>query len=117
MFWVMAVFLHLPLFELVAFYSLVYVLLVMPAVLLTGYEVWQKRYRGALTSIFKIKIGSVVVTVLTLLTLVIWRFVQPQIMAAPSKGRWIFLGLAFVLLGAVALAGHIGGKLVFGNRK
>ena len=117
LFLAMAVFLRLPLFETVAFYSLVYVLLVMPAVLLTGYGVWQKRYRGVLTPIFKIKIGAVIVTVLTLLTLVIWRIVQPQIIAVPSNGRWIFLGLSLVLLGAVALAGHIGGKLVFGNRK
>ena len=117
LFLIIAAFLHLPLFETIAFYSLAYVVIVMPAVLLTGYEVWQKRYRGALTSIFKIKIGAAVVTVTALLILVLWRIVQPEILAAPSVGRWIYLGTAFVLLGAVGVAGNIGGKLVFGNRK
>ena len=117
LFLAIAFFLRVPIFETVAFYSLVYVLIAMPAVVLTGIEVWQKRYRGALTSVFKIKIGAVVVTVLTLLILVIWRVVQPDVIAPSSGGRWIYLGLSVVLVGAVALAGHMGGKLVFGNRK
>jgi uncharacterized membrane protein len=117
LFLAIAAFLHVQIFETVAFYSLVYVVIMMPAVLLTGIEVWQKRYRGAWTYIFKIKISAVVVTVLTLLILVIWRAVQPDVIAPSSSGRWIYLGLSVVLLGAVALAGHMGGKLVFGNRK
>jgi len=110
-------FLGYPFFETSAFYSLIFVLITMPVVLFTGYETWQRRYRGALTSIFKIKIGASVVTVLMLLTLVIWRAVQPDIVAAPSSSRWIYLSLSGILLAAVGLAGHMGGKLVFGNRK
>lgn len=110
-------FLGYPSFETAASYSLIFVLLTMPVVLLTGYETWQRRYRGALTSIFKIKIGASAVTVAVLLTLVIWRAVQPDVVATPSSSRWIYLSLSGILLAAVGLAGHMGGKLVFGNRK
>lgn len=110
-------FLGLPLYETAAFYSFVFVLIAMPVVLFTGYEVWQKRYRGALTTIFKIKIGASIVTVILLLTLIIWRVIQPDIITTPSNGRWVFLFLSLVLVGAVGGAGHMGGKLVFGNRK
>ena len=106
-----------PLFETAALYSFVFVFLSMPLVLFTGYEVWQKRYRGAMTSIFKIKIGAAAASVVLLLALIIWRAVQPDIVTTPSNGRWVFLGLAFILVGAVGAAGHMGGKLVFGTRK
>lgn len=106
-----------PNFETAAFYCFVFVLLSMPLVVFTGYEVWQKRYRGAMTTIFKIKIGASIVTTLLLLVLSIWRAVQPEILTVPSTGRWIFIGLSVVLVAAVGGAGHMGGKLVFGNRK
>lgn len=106
-----------PIFETAAFYSFVFVLLSMPLVLFTGYEVWQKRYRGAMTTIFKIKIGASMVTTLLLLVLSIWRAVQPEILTVPSTGRWVFIGLSVVLVSAVGGAGHMGGKLVFGGRK
>jgi uncharacterized membrane protein/rubredoxin len=110
-------FFGLPLFETAALYSLVFVLISMPLVLFTGFEVWQKRYRGAMTPIFKVKITASIVTVILLFTLIIWRFVQPDIMTTASNGRWVFLFLSLVLVGAVGGAGHMGGKLVFGNRK
>ena len=106
-----------PVFETAALYSLVFVLIAMPAVLFTGYTVWQKRYRGAMTSLFKMKIGASAVSVLVLLILVVWRVARPDVVAEPSGGRWLYMFLALVLLGAVGLAGHLGGKLVFGARK
>ena len=106
-----------PLFDIAALYSLVFVLIAMPAVLATGYIVWQERYRGALTSIFKLKIGASIVATVSLVILLIWRALQPAVLTTPSTGRWFFLILAVIMLGAVGLAGHIGGKLVFGNRK
>lgn len=110
-------FFGLPLFETAALYSFVFVLISMPLVLFTGYEVWQKRYRGAMTPIFKVKISASIVTVILLFTLILWRVVQPDIMTTASNGRWVFLFLSLVLVGAVGGAGHMGGKLVFGNRK
>ena len=106
-----------PLFDIAALYSLVFVLVAMPAVLATGYIVWQERYRGALTSIFKLKIGASIVATVSLVILLIWRALQPAVLTTPSTGRWIFLILAVIMVGAVGLAGHMGGKLVFGNRK
>ena len=106
-----------PLFDIAALYSLVVVLIAMPAVLATGYIVWQERYRGALTSIFKLKIGASIVATVSLVILLIWRALQPAVLTTPSTGRWFFLILAVIMVGAVGLAGHMGGKLVFGNRK
>ncbi len=108
-----------PFFETAAFYGLVFVLLAMPVVLFTGYETWQKRYRGALTSMFKIKIGASILAFFLLLVLVIWRMIQPDIITkvTGSSGRFIYLILSGILLVAVGVAGHIGGKLVFGNPK
>ena len=106
-----------PLFDIAALYSLVVVLIAMPAVLGTGYIVWQERYRGALTPIFKLKIGASIVATVSLVILLIWRALQPAVLNTPSSARWFFLILAVIMLGAVGLAGHMGGKLVFGNRK
>jgi uncharacterized membrane protein/rubredoxin len=106
-----------PFFETAAFYSFVFVLISMPLVLFTGYEVWQKRYRGAMTPMFRIKISAAIVTVVLLVVLVIWRAIQPDIVTTASNGRWVFLFLSLTLVGAVGAAGHIGGKLVFGTRK
>ena len=106
-----------PLFDIAALYSLVVVLVAMPAVLGTGYIVWQERYRGALTPIFKLKIGASIVATVSLVILLIWRALQPAVLTTPSTGRWFFLILAVIMVGAVGLAGHMGGKLVFGNRK
>ena len=106
-----------PLFDIAALYSLVVVLIAMPAVLGTGYIVWQERYRGALTPIFKLKIGASIVATVSLVILLIWRALQPAVLNTPSSARWFFLILAVIMVGAVGLAGHMGGKLVFGNRK
>ena len=105
-----------PLFDIAALYSLVFVLIAMPAVLGTGYIVWQERYRGAMTSIFKLKIGASIVATVSLVILLIWRALQPAVLTTPSAGRWFFLILAVIMLGAVGLAGHMGGNLVFGSR-
>lgn len=117
LFLIIAMFLHLPHFGKAALYSLVFVLIALPVVFFTGYSVWQTRYQGALTSIFKIKIGASIVIALILPVLVIWPVIQPEIIVNPSSGRWVYLGCSLLLLVAVGLAGHMGGKLVFGNRK
>lgn len=117
LFFLITALLGYPIFETAALYSLVFVLIAMPAVLFTGYTVWQKRYRGAMTSLFKMKIGASAVSVLVLFILIVWRVARPDVVAQPSGGRWLYMLLALVLLGAVGFAGHLGGKLVFGARK
>jgi len=100
-----------------AWYSLIFVLISLPLVLFTGYVMWQQRYRRAFTPIFKIKISASIVTVVLLLGLIIWWAIQPEIITAPLPGRWIYLTGCFLLVVAVGIAGHFGGKLVFGNRR
>ncbi|MBM9613139.1 rubredoxin-type Fe(Cys)4 protein [Desulfobulbus rhabdoformis] len=117
LFLLITLFFGLPLFETAAFYSFIFVLIVMPFVIFTGYEIWKNRYRGAMTSTFKIKIGASIVTVSLLCVLILWRAVQPDILTVATSGRWIFILLSLILVSAVGIAGHLGGKLVFGNRK
>ncbi len=101
-------------FETAAFYNLVFVLLAMPFVIATGYVAWQERYKGAKTKIFGVKIGATLIVCATLLVLVIWRLIDPGVAASP--GRWTYLIICLISVGAAGLAGHMGGKLVFGAR-
>ncbi len=107
----------LPFFETAAFYSLVFTLVAMPFVLFTGYATWKTRFRGALTSVFKIKIAASILVSLCLLILIGWRIIQPSIVLFASQNSWIYLGVAVLLVLAAALAGHLGGKLTFGAQK
>ena len=102
-------------FEQAAFYSLVFVLLNMPFVIVTGYIAWQERYNGAKTTIFGVKIGGTIVVCATLVAMVIWRLVEPGVAASP--GRWTYLLICLVCVAGAGISGHFGGKLVFGSRK
>ena len=101
-------------FETAAFFNLVFVLLTMPFVIATGVIAWQDRYKGAMTKIFGLKIGASIVVCATLLALVVWRLVDPEV--ASSAGRWTYLVICLVSVAGAGLAGHMGGKLVFGGR-
>ena len=101
-------------FEVAAFFSFVFVLLAMPVVILTGYLEWQNRYKGIKTKIFGLKIAASVVVLTTLTAMVVWRVADPGV--AASANRWIYLLVGLVMIGAVGIAGHIGGKLVFDSR-
>lgn len=97
-----------------AFFSFIFVLLTMPVVILTGFLEWQNRYKGIKTKIFGIKIAASIVVISTLTAMVVWRFADPGV--ATSENRWIYLLIGLIMVGAVGLAGHMGGKLVFGTR-
>lgn len=99
--------------EKASFFNLVVVFLAMPAVLFTGFIAWQKKYRGALTSIFKIKLAAAAVVAVLTSLLVFWRIIDPNIAFAGGTGSWIYLGISGINLAAVGIAGHMGGKLVF----
>ncbi|THB74438.1 MAG: rubredoxin-type Fe(Cys)4 protein [Desulfobulbaceae bacterium] len=102
-------------FELAAFYSLIFVLINMPAVIATGYLEWQNRYQGVKTGIFMVKIGASIVVTITLSALVVWRLITPDVMGSESK--WVYVLIGLVMVGAAGIAGHLGGKLVFDTRK
>lgn len=103
-------------FELAAFFNFVFVLLNMPIVMLAGYLEWQNRYNGALTLLFKVKIASSLVVIVCLTWLVGWRIINPDVMAGDSPAKWMYITIAVVMVGAAGIAGHLGGKLVFGAR-
>lgn len=111
-----SVFLGTKGFETAAFYNFVGVLVTLPLVLLTGYIEWKNRYMGAKTFVFFTKIACSVIVTLTLITLVAWRYFEPGVAEADSPFRLIYFGVAVVMLVATGIAGHLGGKLVFGTR-
>lgn len=113
----LAVALKMSSFEVPAFYNMVFVLLAMPVVLFSGFIEWQKHYRGAKTTVFIIKISCGLVVLFSLLILVIWRVVNPDVAGLESSVRWIYFLLHLVALAAVGLAGNLGGKLVFDRKK
>jgi len=100
-----------------AWYNLIAVLLMLPPVLLTGFLEWQKRYRGAKTPLFIVKIFCAVVVLGAVNVLVFWRLLDPGVLGTESPYRNIYLVVAGIMLAAAGIAGHLGGKLVFGARK
>lgn len=111
-----SMFFHIASLELAAYYNLIFVLLMLPVVLVTGFVEWQKRYKGIKSMIFITKILCSLVVLATTNILVFWRLIDPAVLAQGSPSRFIYMGIAAGMLAAVALAGHLGGKLVFGTR-
>ncbi len=111
-----AVFFHIGSLELAAYYNLIFVLLMLPVVLLTGFIEWQKRYKGIKSMIFITKILCSLVVLAATNILVFWRVIDPGVLALESPYRYIYLGIAAGMLAAAGIAGHLGGKLVFGSR-
>lgn len=96
-----------------AFYNLIFVVFAMPLVLFSGFIVWQKKYNGAMTTLFLTKIICGSVVSLTAIILVIWSIVDPGVSARTSAHIVAFLFVNIVMLGAAVTAGFLGGKLVF----
>ncbi len=109
----LAVIFHFAGLEKASFYNMAFVLLTLPVVLFTGYNEWKKKYQGAWTSLFIIKIISALVVTATALIIVVWHIISPEILATSSAMRTGFFLLHLILLAATGIAGHIGGKLVF----
>ncbi len=105
----------LPL-ETAAYYNLIFVLVTLPLVLLTGFIEWQKRYKGIKSAIFIMKITCSMIVLALLSVLVFWRLIDPQVLAEASPSRFIYLGLSAALLAVAGIAGLLGGKLLFGRR-
>ncbi len=102
--------------ETIAYYNLIFVLISLPLVILTGYFEWKKRYKGIKTAVFIIKITCAFVVFCSVNVLVFWRLFDPTVFAQGSPYRLIYLGVAAVMIGAAGISGHLGGKLVFASR-
>lgn len=116
LFMLLHIILHLERFDTAAFFNIAVVVPVMPAVMFTGYLEWKKRYNKAKTVLFFTKICCSLVALVTLLILAVWRFINPHVAAQDSPTKWIYLSIGLIMLVAVGIAGHLGGKLVFGSR-
>ena len=99
--------------EAAAFYNLVFVVLAMPLVFLTGYIDWRTRFNGALTQVFKTKMICAAVVFGLGVALMFWRLIDPNVAAPESGARWIFFLFELIMLSAAGVAGYMGGKLVF----
>jgi rubredoxin/uncharacterized membrane protein len=102
--------------EVAAYYNLIFLLLALPLVLLTGFIEWQKRYKGIKTAIFITKIICSLIVLVLVAVLVFWRLIDPEVMAAESPSRLIYVGIAAIVLGVAGFAGYLGGKLFYGSR-
>jgi len=116
-FLVISIIFRIASFETAAYYNLVFVLLTLPFVLITGFLEWQKRYKGVKTAIFVTKIMSSLIVFAAVSVLVFWRLLDPDVLAEESPTRFIYLGVAAGMLGAAGIAGYLGGRLVFGTRR
>lgn len=95
----------------VAFINLIFVILALPLVIFTGVIEWKKKYNGALTLIFKLKILAATVTSVSCVISLVWFLIDPGILSSPKALIFIFINI--IMLIAAGIAGHIGGKLVF----
>ncbi len=96
-----------------AFYNLIVVVLSMPLVLFSGIIVWQKKYNGAMTTLFIAKMICGGVVTLTAMVLVLWSIVDPGVLTLTSAHLVAFLFVSLIMLGGAVTAGFLGGKLVF----
>lgn len=99
------------LFSKAGFINLVFVLLTLPFVVFTGVIEWQKKYLGAMTMFFKIKIIAAIIVCTGCLISLIWYIINPDILSSPKALGFILINLVSLI--AAGIAGHIGGKLVF----
>ncbi|MBT3387731.1 MAG: rubredoxin [Desulfobacula sp.] len=95
----------------VAFVNLIFVVLALPLVLLTGILEWKKKYNRAMTNIFKLKILSAAITSASCAISLVWFLLDPKVLS--SSQALIFILINIIMLICAGIAGYIGGKLVF----
>jgi hypothetical protein len=96
-----------------AFCNIIIVVLTTPFVIFSGYVEWQHRYKGILTTQFKIKIVCAVTVAAGTFIMAVWWIASPDILFTASAGHNFFIFISLVTLAAAGIAGLIGGKLVF----
>jgi predicted heme/steroid binding protein/uncharacterized membrane protein len=96
-----------------AFHVLIAGLVMTPVAMLTGPYNWWMNYGGRWTRNIFIKFCGSLVLIVLILTLVIWRLVQPEIMVEPGGARILYLLLNLSLPPVVTVLGWIGAKMTF----
>ncbi len=109
--WVFAWLFDSPFLAKVAMINMIFVILALPFVIFTGVLEWQKKYCGAMSPVFKLKILSAALTTTTCIISLVWYLLDPNILSTPKA--WVFILINLIMLAAAGIAGHVGGKLVF----
>ena len=99
------------------FCGLIFVLCTMPFVLASGFLEWKKRYHGARTVLFATKIFCGLLATACLIALVLWGIFEGRQVMLDARSRLIYFIIAVIMLLAVVIAGHLGGRLVFRDRE
>jgi uncharacterized membrane protein len=103
-----------PSFETGAYLMSAFGLAFSPVTMITGYIDWKVRYKGYMTSVFKIKIVTGFVLIGLSLAAVLLRALVPETALLPLSGLgWIRAGLLAGCVASCVVEGHFGGKLVF----
>jgi len=85
-----------------------------PVTTLTGLLDWKIRYKGYMTSVFRIKIVGAFVLIALSIPAVLLRCLAPGVAALPLSGwGFAYAGLLAACVGTCVVLGHFGGKLVF----
>jgi len=109
--WILSWMFNSELLAKAAMINMIFVILSLPVVVFTGILEWQKKYQGALTPIFKIKILAAAFTSIFCVISLIWYLADPGILSGTKALMFIFVNI--IMVAAAGIAGHIGGKLVF----
>jgi uncharacterized membrane protein len=110
---IIATLFDLDIFYKVSFINLAAIVLSLPIVLFTGIVEWKLKYGGKMTNIFKQKIISATAVAILTIVLLIWCLIYPVNSDSPNIIRYAYALIAVILLVPAAIAGNIGGKLVF----
>jgi len=102
-----------PQLEVTAFYTLAVGTAGSILSLGTGLLDWKKHYRSAWVPVFRKKLTAAIVAIAGGLLACTIRFFHPDLLSSPSPLAVLYLLLNLLVLGAVGMAGYLGGKLVF----
>lgn len=94
-----------------ALINMIFVIIALPFVIFTGVLEWQKKYNGAFTKLFKLKILSAILTTVCCVISLAWYLINPDVLS--STLAWLFILINIIMVAFAGIAGHIGGKLVF----
>jgi len=85
-----------------------------PFTTIAGFADWKIRYKGYMTSVFRIKIVGAFVLIGLSVPAVVLRSFVPGVAALPLAGAgYVYAGLLTACAATCVVLGHYGGKLVF----
>jgi uncharacterized membrane protein len=106
-----------PPLEFAAFALLVVIVVSIPLTMLTGFLMWKKSYQKSRSAIFQKKICLAWTLLLVALPTLVWRWLNPDLLARGKAAVVFYLLLTMLMLVCVTLLGHYGGVLVSAKRK